>query len=231
MDLQTFLQNARALQPRYQPSQAVKEHLANINLIAVTGPTSVGKTSLMSKSGIHYVKSDVTRQARHHETNGIEYNFRRDYDQLMLDISSGRFVQYVVSELGFYGTKEESYPAEGLCTLAIYANALNSFKLLGFKSIRAIYILPPNYEKWMERASEHRDTDLKARLKEAKASLETALSDGGYYYIINDDLNQAVNQFKELSSGAAINHSDQQVARDLALKLLTRIETDQNVFV
>lgn len=226
IDKETFALNARGLLAKYEPSPAVKAHIANIDLTIVVGPTSVGKTTIMEQSGIPYVPSDVTREPREGERDGIEYNFRHDYDQLWRELNNGEFVQYVVSETGFYGTKNTSFPGAGSCTLAVFASAVEKFKSMGFRTIRAVYILPPNFHEWMKRTEGHHDEDLKIRMREAKESMEMALSSSDYYFIINEDIDQATEAFRLITSGTMPDLQSQEHAREVALELLAQIDVD-----
>jgi guanylate kinase len=225
MDKQTFLHKATLMQPTYRPSQAVKTQLAQLDMIAAVGPTGAGKTSIMEHSGIPYVASDVTRKPRDAEVNGIDYNFRTDYDVLMRELENGDFVQYIVHPNGeFYGTKASSYPQSGPCTMAIVAITVPLFFDLGFRQVLPVYILPPNYQEWMKRVGKLRDTDMPARMIEAKLSIEAALSEDRYHFLVNDDLLIAAEIFRSIAQGRAIDAANQSEARQLALGLLTQIK-------
>jgi guanylate kinase len=202
MDKQTFLNQAAALQVQYTANEQVREQLAKVDLLAIVGPTGVGKSTMTHRAGIPYVLSDVTREARQGEVNGIDYNFRADYDALLAEIQAGQFVQYVVQRNGeFYGTKATSYVAEGPCVMSVIATAVPSFKLLGFRSLRPVYIVPPSHTEWMHRISSHRDKDLESRLLEAKESMSFALTDPSYSFLLNDDLDHAVQTLHEIAHG------------------------------
>ena len=106
MDKQTFIQKAWELSARYTCSPAVKAQLAQLELVATVGATGVGKTTIMELSGIPYVLSDVTRAPRKQEKDGVDYNFRKDYDKLWEELENGEFVQYYVSQtFEFYGSR------------------------------------------------------------------------------------------------------------------------------
>jgi guanylate kinase len=224
MDLQTFLKKALNLKPKYMPSEAVKTHLAGLDLLAVVGPTGVGKTTIMEQSGVPYILSDVTRKPRKHEKDGVEYNFRSDYMSLSSELDKGEFAQFVVSQTGFYGTKDAAYPSSGPCTMAVYANAVPAFKMLGFRKLIPVYILPPNYNEWMKRIAEHHDNEFNVRMHEARQSLELALSESSYYFIVNDDLARAIEEFKAIAAGTPPDAAHQARSREVALRLLTQIE-------
>lgn len=224
MDKQTFIRTVTAMQPQYTPSDDVKAHLAKLDLVAVVGPTGAGKNVIIEKSGIPYVLSDMTRAPRKHETDGVDANFRVDYDGLMRDIQSGLFVQYFVNRNDeMYGTKDTSYPPEGFCTMPIYADAIGVFKSLPFRKVLQVYIIPPSYEEMLKRAKAHRDSDMKIRLAEAKRSLEIALSDITYQFIVNDNLDQATAIFKEYVATQTMDPDAEKRARDVAMKLFTNI--------
>ncbi len=213
------------MQPHYTPNPAVKLQLSQIDLIAVVGPTGAGKNTMIDKSGLPYVRSDMTRMPRKHETDGVDANFRIDYDGLLRDIEAGLFVQYVVNPNGeFYGTKASSYPASGLCAMTIVATTVPLFSTLGFNKITPVYIVPPSYEEWMKRIRSHRDKDLPARLIEAKTSIETALADSGYHFMINGDMFTACELFRRIANGTANDAAEQAEARQAAFKILTGIE-------
>lgn len=229
MDKATFIKKAALMQPLYVASDAVKQQLARVNLIAVVGPTGVGKTTIMEHSGLPFVTSDVTRQPRKGEDNGVDYNFRTDYDTIMQELVAGEFVQYVVNPNGeFYGTKASSYHMNGPCTLSIVAIAVPSFERLGFQVVVPVYIIPSTYHEWMRRIQTHRDKDLPERLVEAKTSLETALATVDFKFIINDDLLAACETFREIAHGKTDGSAGQAKARQAALHLLTGIE-DSNL--
>lgn len=229
MDKATFIKKAALMQPLYVPNQAVKQQLARVNLIAVVGPTGTGKTTIMEHSGLPFVTSDVTRLPRKGEDNGIDYNFRSDYDKMLHELEAGNYVQFVVNPNGeFYGTKASSYPSSGPCTMSIVATAVQSFEKLGFQVVLPVYIIPPTYNEWMRRIKTHRDKDLPERLVEAKVSLETALAMVDFKFIINDDLLLACDTFRNIAHGKSDGSNGQGKARQAALQLLTGIE-DSNL--
>ncbi|CAN5442864.1 hypothetical protein BH10PAT3_BH10PAT3_1380 [soil metagenome] len=230
MDKQTFMHKAALMQPRYMPSVAVKRQLAQVDMIGTVGATGVGKTSIMEHSRIPYVASDVTRQPRSGEVNGVDYNFRSDYEELMKELENGEFVQYVIFSNGeFYGTRASSYPASGPCTMAIIAETVPFFFSLGFRKMLPVYIIPPNYEEWMKRMDMHHDSDVPARMTEAKISIETALADSRFHFLVNDDLLSAAAMFRMIAEGASVEPLEQSTARQIALNLLSRIESSKPV--
>ncbi len=225
MDKKTFIHKAWEMQARYRCSDEVRAHLAQLDMVATVGATGAGKTTIMERSGIPYVLSDVTRDPRKHEQDDVDYNFRTDYDEIFHELETGQFAQYLVSLTGeFYGTKATAYPRAGLCTTAVYANALNALKALGFRTFIPIYIVPPNYTEWMKRSEANHDNETTKRLIEAKESMEIALSDNTYHFMVNDDLLRAIEEFKAIANGQPIDSAVQERAREVTIELMTKIE-------
>ncbi len=150
MDKQKFISEVKRLVSDYKPNKDVTERLRSLDLIAVVGPTGVGKSKIIDDSGLHLVLSDMTRNPRAGEKDGVDVWFRSDYDKLLEEIKNGEFAQLLVGHTGeFYGTKYSSYPEDGLCVMPIITSALPVFYNLGFKSVKTVYILPPSFDEWM----------------------------------------------------------------------------------
>lgn len=202
MNKEDFIKEARRLEANYKPSDKVKQHIAKVELIPTVGPTGSGKTSIMIKSGIFYVLGDVTRRPRDGEIDGVEYNFRTDYGKLLEEIKNGEFLQYYVSIFNeFYGTKDSAFPLEGPSTFAIIARIIPNFYRMGFKFVRPVYILPPSFEEWMRRVGIHNDDDVQKRMEEAQESLNIALKDDTYIFLLNDNIETATEEFKRIAKG------------------------------
>ncbi len=202
MDKQTAIARVEGLQANYQANDQVQGQLSHVNLIAVVGPTGAGKSTVVRQSGLPFVIGDTTRPPREGEIQGRDYNFRSDFNNVVEEIERGEFVQFVVQRASeIYGTKASSFPSSGACAMSILASALPSFRKLGFASVVPVYIVPPNHTEWMHRISAHRDKDLESRLLEAKESLRVALSDPTYVFVLNDQLDAAVESLRAVVRG------------------------------
>ena len=150
MDKKDFIEWAEKLQASYRPSEQTNEILSQVDLVAIVGPTGVGKSTIIDNLGLPYVVSDVSRDSRPDETNEKNYNFRTDYLDIIQQIKNGDYVQFLVSKYGeFYGTRLDAYPSNGPCTMAIVASEIPHFRKLGFRSVTSIYVMPPSYVEWM----------------------------------------------------------------------------------
>jgi guanylate kinase len=230
MDKQDFIEWVKKIEPNYRANEHVALQLSKIDLIALVGPTGVGKTTIIEKLGLPYVLSDVTREKREGEKDGHEYFFRNDYFQILDDIKAGLYAQFLVSHGGdFYGTRISSYPSQGPAVMAIVATAIPTFRQLGFRKVVPIYILPPGYTEWMRRIGTGRAQDFTARMKEAAESLPTALADSNYKFVLNDDLNLAVKEVQTIIQGGAISEHRESLARSSADLLFGRLGVEDDL--
>lgn len=224
MQKEDFIEWARKLQPGYRASEEVKAQLSQVDLLAIVGPTGVGKTTLINELKLPVVLSDVTRPMRPEEKNNQNYRFRTDYIEILKEIKSGQYAQFVISGSGdFYGTHNDAYPHEGWCTMAIIATAIPSFRDLGFRNVKPIYIMPPGYVEWMRRIGELRAGDLDIRIAESITSIKTALRDSEYHFVLNDSIEAAIQDIRDIMAGKEPDEHRSRLARETGDVLLERL--------
>jgi guanylate kinase len=204
MTREEFLKQLPELVKNYKPASDVLSHINNLSLLMVVGPSGVGKTSLINRLDRKYIIADNTRSPRPDEKEGVDYYFRQDYDQIVEQMKNGRFVQVAVDSGGdLKATRDMAYPESGTAVMAVVADVIPIFRNLGFKETISVFVTPPSYEEWMQRLNAH---DLSSeqqmlRLSEAARSLEFALGDKEMHFILNDDLESAVEQIKNILNG------------------------------
>lgn len=213
MEKKDFIVWASKLQQSYTPDQTVLDRISNIELIAIVGPTGVGKSTIIAELEIPVVLSTVSRDKRPGEKDKKNYNFTDDYLKIIEEIKAGQFVQFVVNNNGeFYGTHINSYPKSGVCTMAIIAAAMPVFRNIGFKKVTKFYIMPPSYVEWMRRIGGVRTKDLLNRISEAKDSMLLAAGDDEYNFILNDSLELALKDIRGVTNNEPINTHRQELA-------------------
>lgn len=174
-------------------------------LIIISGPAGSGKTTLIDYLHREFPKiikniSFTTRPRRKDEVDGADYFFISD-DEFKEKIEKGEFLEYV-DLFGFkYGTSRvwiESKLKEGYSIFLVIdikgAKAIKS-KL----SVPSIFILPPSLDALKDRLVKRKTEDaaqMQKRLSRAQEEMEQCtLYD---YQIINDDLDTAYKQLKEI---------------------------------
>ncbi|HSX17436.1 MAG TPA: hypothetical protein VLH86_05050 [Patescibacteria group bacterium] len=218
---------------RYQPAPQVLEQLKQINFVAVVGPSAVGKTTLIREAmkhdaTLHLVLNNTSRDPRPDEREGIDYRFE-SRARMEEGIMRHEFVQVAPSVFGdLYATSADDYLPEAVNLLPVLADAMPVFRALPFKSIRTIYVVPPDWDTWQQRLKQHRFSadKLMKRFEEGKRSLEFAWADNTTQFVINGDLMTAVDDFVLLTLGRPLPErlqADQEKARDIVRNLLEKV--------
>ncbi|MEB3216594.1 MAG: guanylate kinase [Nostocales cyanobacterium 94392] len=173
-------------------------------LIVLTGPSGVGKGTLMRlllsrHPELNYSISATTRPPRPGEVDGKDYYFisRSKFQGL---IEEGEFLEWAEFASNLYGTPRK--PVIEL--LESGKSVLLEIELEGARQIRAkfpevlsIFILPPNFnelEKRIRGRKKDSEAAISRRLKRAKEEIDCA---GEFdIQIVNDDLETAVHEIE-----------------------------------
>jgi guanylate kinase len=170
-------------------------------LIVLTGPSGVGKGTLMRSllqrhPELYYSVSVTTRSPRPGEINGKNYYFisRSKFEQL---IAQGEFLEWAEFAGNYYGTPREAVlnqvQSGKLVVLEIELAGARQIRT-SFPSVLSIFILPPSFEE-LERRIRDRGQDtpeaIARRLHRAQEELQAA--DEFDIKIVNDDLATALN--------------------------------------
>ncbi|NDJ21277.1 guanylate kinase [Nostoc sp. B(2019)] len=181
-------------------SGAIKECPPSGRLIVLTGPSGVGKGTLMRSllqrhPELYYSVSVTTRSPRPGEIDGKNYYFisRSKFEQL---IAQGEFLEWAEFAGNYYGTPREAV-----------LNQIRSGKLVvleieleGARQIRAsfpgalsIFILPPSFdelEKRIRGRAQDSEEAIARRLRCAQEEIKAA--DEFDIQIVNDDFETAL---------------------------------------
>lgn len=181
-------------------------------LIVYTGPSGVGKGTIMSNllksnSNLRLSVSATTREPREGETNGVQYYFISDseFDEMIRNDEFLEHAEYVGHK---YGTPKK--PVFDMLDQGI--DVLLEIEVNGFKQVKekypeciSIFILPPSKDELIQRLK-NRGTeskeDMEGRIKQAEYELTQAKKFD--YSIVNDDIKKAtfeiltiINDYKE----------------------------------
>jgi guanylate kinase len=175
-------------------------------LFVITGPSGVGKGTLISRlmdrvPELELSTSATTRPPRPGERNGVDYHFMApsEFERLA---AAGEFVEHATYSGHRYGTPR----AEVEPRLARGTSVLLEIEVQGARQIRRtlpeavqVFIAPPSPEVLRERL-EGRATDrpdeIERRLAAAAEELEAREEFG--HVIVNDDVDRATDELVEL---------------------------------
>lgn len=180
-------------------------------LIAITGPSGVGKGTLVRlllarHPELYLSTSTTTRHPRPGEVEGQDYYFvsRSQFTAL---IEAGQLLEWAEYAGNYYGTPRtnvESQIAQGrIVLLEIEVIGAQQIKQTFPEALR-LFILPPSLTE-LERRLRDRGTDAKAAIAQRlqRAEAEIALSGEFDFQIVNDDLEKALAKIEQAIFSAA----------------------------
>lgn len=176
-------------------------------LIVISAPSGAGKTTLCQRLLQDFPElilsiSSTTRAPRGSEKHGVEYFFlsRTDFEQ---EIQAGRFAEWALVHGNYYGTSksiiEQAFSAGRSVLLDIDVQGAKSLRKTYPHCSSLVFISPPDLET-LEKRLRSRGTDsdevIQKRLQNSRIELaKAAIFD---HRIVNDDLERAYSQLKEL---------------------------------
>lgn len=181
--------------------------MAKGKFIVISGPSGVGKgticKSLIDDGYAWFSVSMTTRDVREGEIDGVNYYFISK-EEFKKRIEEGQLLEYNVYNDNYYGTPKDKVLEkldEGInVMLEIDVNGAKNIKDK-FNDALLIYIAPPTIEdlrdRLISRGTEDIDT-INKRLEIAEEEMNRV--DIYDYVIINDDLDTAINEIKDILS-------------------------------
>ena len=176
------------------------------SLIVLSGPSGVGKGTIYSKllkamPGLAVSVSATTRSPRAGEIDGVHYFFMSK-EEFIAKRDRGEFLEWAETVGNFYGTPK----AAVLEKLSAGIDVLLEIDVKGARQIKAaypecvtIFVLPPSKEELMRRLKgrgTESEEQIAARLNLAER--EIGESDEFDYKIVNDDIDKAVADVKNI---------------------------------
>ena len=178
-------------------------------LIIMSGPSGVGKGTireeLMKKDdlNLHYSVSMTTRGMRPGEVNGREYYFvsREEFDQNIAKDNLLEWAEFVGNRYGTPRDKVEKMRNEGknvMLEIEVNGTAQVLSKVQD-DGVLSIFIAPPSIEE-LENRLRGRGTESEEVIKSrvAKASHEFGFKNQYKFIVINDKLDKAVDDVRQI---------------------------------
>jgi guanylate kinase len=175
-------------------------------LIVVSGPSGVGKDTIVSKyleknSNTYLSVSCTSRAPREGEVDGVNYIFlsREEFEER---ISNGDFLEYAEYNGNYYGTpkykmEEELEKGKDVILVIEVQGALKVKELI--PDALFIFILPPSINTLKERLIGRGTEDIETINKRIETALnEIKVSDKYDYNIVNDELDMAVLELEKI---------------------------------
>lgn len=200
------------------------------NLFIISSPSGAGKSTLLSKlfkANLHPMKfsiSHTTRAMRPGEIDGVHYHFvSKETFQTMID--NNNFFEWAQVFDNFYGTSRvniEEYLKMGADVfLDIDWQGARQIKKQ-FPAVRTIFILPPSMEILRDRLNKRgQDSPEVIESRMNKARNEIIHYDEYDYTIINDNLDVAYEQLKNIVLAERQKTENQKVLNAALLEKLT----------
>ena len=199
-------------------------------IFIISAPTGVGKTTLCKAieekiKTVKRVVTHTTRKKREEEREGIDYYFVSP-EEFQKEVEKKMFVEWAEVHGNLYGTSKKALQE----VLKDGYDAVLSIDVQGARSIKkefphavSIFLLPPSFKEWVKRLNKAYKEDKILRLKNAINELKELFFFD--YFIINDSIEQAINDFK-----CIVNTEKQKVSvcavdlREKVNKLITQLK-------
>lgn len=176
--------------------------------IIISGPSGVGKGTiynvLLKELNAWYSVSMTTRGIREGEVDGVNYYFISK-EEFKKRIEEGKLLEYNIYNDNYYGTPKDKVLEkleEGVNVfLEIDVNGARNIKNI-FPDALLIYIAPPSIEELRDRLVGRGTEDLETienRLKIASDELKQI--DFYDYVVVNDNLDKAINEVRNIILG------------------------------
>jgi len=175
-------------------------------LIVVSGPSGVGKGTVDAAlfeqvSNLCYSVSATTRQPRKGEVHGKNYFFLSK-EEFLARREQGDFLEWAEVYGNYYGTLRSEVERQ----LAEGKHVLLEIDIQGAMQIKSAYpsgvfvfILPPSLEELKRRiVARGSETEESLRTRLGKAEQEIQMADRYDYTVVNDDLQTAVKELKNI---------------------------------
>lgn len=221
----------------YQPDADVIVALEKTKILLLVGITGAGKNRIFKElaktGGYYFIVSHTTRAPRKNEgvleKHGIDYYFVNE-PTIMRMLQIGEFIECKLNHNKyFYGTSvaevKRARQNNQIATTDLDVKGVDEYVKLK-PDTTAVFVLPPNFAEWQKRLKKRGifdELEARNRLESALFELETALSKDYYHFVINDELNQAVEDVKSLANGQNLLPDKEVSGRQLAQSLLNEI--------
>lgn len=201
----------------YQPSRDAIDRVAEARIALLVGISGAGKDTikqaLLATGDFYNFISHTTRPPRENngvmEQDGVDYHFISKAKSAEM-LERGEYIEAKVYAGNVYGTAlsgaSDALEAGLVAVNDIEVQGVDEYKRM-FPNTIAIFILPPSFDEWVSRLRNRYSTqgefeaEWPARREIAINELTHALEVPYYHFVINDDLDRAVEVVKKMALG------------------------------
>lgn len=222
----------------YKPNLVALAKVKDSSIVLLVGITGAGKdtikSSLLTKSEYYNFISYTTRKPRLNkgvmEQDGQDYNFI-SVDEALIMLRDGKFIEAKEYAGNVYGTAYDTLLNAGdkVAVNDIEVQGVSDYKKY-LPQVIAIFIVPPSFDEWQRRLKKRYSAEEFAavwdgRRQAAIRELDYALKVPYYHFVINDDINLAIDAVhKIIANDDNFTRKDDEarlVARDLLASILS----------
>jgi guanylate kinase len=233
MDLEQQIAN-------YQTPQKAIELVRSTKIVLLVGISAAGKDTikkrLLEVADFRDIVSHTTRSKRANngvpEQDGVDYHFIT-LDQAAKMVDAHEFIEAKFVHGTVYGTSVEAlqtiHDQDKIALTDLDVQGVSEYKAMS-QDVIALFILPPDFDTWVQRfkkryeSEDEFNTEFAKRSRTALVELEHALEVPYYHFIINDDLDRVVRVIDEIAHRQDEFNEHDTEARDIARDLLEAIK-------
>lgn len=203
------------------------------NLFIISAPSGAGKSTLINAllqrhADMQLSVSHTTRSPRPGETNGVQYHFT-DVPTFKQLIEQDQFIEWAEVFGNYYGTSKAALAdklAQGIDVFLDidWQGARQIKQQLPF--VTSIFILPPSVDALEQRLNQRgQDSAEVIAGRMAKARDEISHADEYDYWVVNDDLELALQQFSGIIQTQRLKQQKQAIRQQKLISGLLANET------
>jgi guanylate kinase len=214
----------------YKISPAAIELVKTTPIVLLVGVSGAGKDTikhqLLQTGKYHHIVSHTTRAPRENggvmEQDGVEYHFITK-EQAADMLRQGAFIEAKKYSDHVYGTSvaeiQKAHDEGKIAVTDLEVQGVAEYKKIS-PTVIAEFILPPNYGEWQRRLhSRYGDKvadpeDIARRMQTAIAELEEALDKPYYHFVVNENLDEAVEAVDSIA-----HHNDEFTTIDRSFRV------------
>ena len=203
------------------------------NLFIISAPSGAGKSTLINAllqqhADMQLSVSHTTRSPRPGETNGVQYHFT-DVPSFKQLIAEDQFIEWAEVFGNYYGTSKAALAdklAQGIDVFLDidWPGARQIKQQLPF--VTSIFVLPPSVDALEQRLNQRgQDSAEVIAGRMAKARDEISHADEYDYWVVNDDLQLALQQFSGIIQTQRLKQQKQAIRQQKLISGLLANET------